>query len=316
MRLHDLDDRLVPRIAARLRALVDGAEEGRTAARRRVYGVNRSLLDPDPRSPLRRLDDRFASSGPLALLRDVPQLGLLVVSAVFLAGAGVALARSGGEQRVASTQQQIDSTAPTALGPEIGTNIDAYVAASRKRAVLVSRGSADGVYTALVSFSTYLTPKQTRLTLGQTQITKVLLHAPLPSADVLPIDVSNFLPETRKLYADIARRKAQDVAEFTKLAGSIQAQSKEEEQFKAFYLMAAAQAAREVRAYRGDCACVIAVLVRGPARELAELLSIARVRAVEIGGRDLDETLLIRPLAPEQKGIVRKIATPTAGNGA
>jgi hypothetical protein len=30
----------------------------------------------------------------------------------------------------------------------------------------------------------------------------------------------------------------------------------------------------------------------------------------------VDEALLLRPLDPDQTGIVRKIATPTGGNGA
>ncbi|MDQ6650205.1 MAG: hypothetical protein M3Z02_08830, partial [Actinomycetota bacterium] len=45
------------------------------------------------RGALRRLDDRFAARGPLALLRDVPQLGLLVIAAIFLAASALAFSR-------------------------------------------------------------------------------------------------------------------------------------------------------------------------------------------------------------------------------
>ena len=313
-RLRDTDERLVPRLAELLRAFLDGAGEQRRQARRRVSTVTQAVFE---RGPLRRLDDRYASSGPLALVRDVPQLGLLMVAVVFVAGASVALARSGGEQKAATAQQQIDATAPTALGPDVGDSIDAYVAESRKRAVLASQGSPDGVYTAFVSFTKYLTPQQARLTLGELKVTKVVLHAQLPTADVLPVSVQDMVPDIKKLATDVVRRKTQDAAEFTKLARSIQPKSKEEKQFQAFYLAAAKQATLEGMVYgSNNCTCVIGALVRGPARELAALPAIAGIRAVEIGSRQEDDALLLRPLAPEQKGIVAKIATPTGGNGA
>ena len=316
-RLRETDEQLVPRLAARLRAFLDTAAERRRRARASVSGVTGSLLEPDPRSPLRRLDDRYATSGPLALLRDVPQLGLLLIAAVFLAGAGIALARSGGEQRAVDAQQQIDATAPDALGPELGTKVDAYIASSRQRAVKVSQASPDEEYTALVSFSTYLTPQQARLTLGELEVTKVVLHAQLPTADVLPVAVEDMVRDVRKLYGDIVRRKKQDASEFTKLAASIEPQSEEEKQFKAFYVAAAKQATIEAMAYNRDCPCVIGALVRGKASELAALPAINGIRVVEIGSRVRDDdTLLIRPLAPEQKDVVKKIATPTGGNGA
>ena len=312
-RLRDTDEELVPRLAAWLRAFLDGTGERRRQLRRRIADTSAAVFE---RGPLRRLDDRYASSGPLALVRDVPQLGLLMVAVVFLAGASVALARSGGEQKAASAQAQIDATAPTALGPEIGDSIDTYIAESRKRAVLASQGSPDGVYTAFVSFSKYLTPQQARLTLGELKVTKVVLHAQLPTADVLPVSVDDMVPDIKKLATDVVRRKTQDALEFTKLARSIQPKSKEEKQFQSFYLAAAKQATLEGMVYRGSCACVIGALVRGPARELAALPAIAGIRAVEIGSRQEDDALLLRPLAPEQKGVVAKIATPTGGNGA
>ena len=313
-RLREVDDRLVPRVAAKLGTGVDAAGERRRRARARVRSAGGALFED--RGPLRRLDDRYASSGPLALLRDVPQLGLLLVAAVFVTGAGVALARSGGEQRTVSTQRQIDASAPAALGPDVGTSVDAYVAQARKRAAVVSQGSPDGVYTAFVSFSTYLTPTRARLALGELQVDKVILHAHLPTADVLPVSVTQMVPDIRKISEDVVRRKTQDATEFEKLARSITPKSKEEKQFQTFYLEAARQARQEAAAYKGDCTCVIGALVRGQARELAALPAISGIRVVELGGRKDDDALLLRPLAPEQTGIVKKIATPTGGNGA
>jgi hypothetical protein len=313
-RLRETDDRLLPRAAVTLQTTVDAAGERRRRARARVRHAGTALFDEN--GPLRRLDDRYARTGLLALLRDVPQLGLLLVAAVFVIGAGVALARSGDDQRAISAQQQIDASTPTALGPDVGTSIDAYIDEARKRAAVVSQGSPDGVYTAFVSFSQYLTPTRAQLALGELQVTKVVLHAHLPTADVLPVSVKQMVPDVKKVSEDVVRRKLQDAAEFQKLAQSITPKSKEEKQFQSFYLAAAKQARQEAAAYKGDCACVIGVLVRGQARELAALPAIAGIRVVEFGGRQEDEALLLRPLDPDQTGIVRKIVTPTGGNGA
>jgi hypothetical protein len=313
-RLRQADDRLLPRAAATLRTTVDAAGDRRRRMRRRVRHAGSALFGE--RGPLRRLDDRYASSGILALMREVPQLGLLLVAAVFVTGAGVALARSGDDQRAASAQGQIDASTPTALGPDVGSSIDAYIVQARKRAAIVSQGSPDGVYTAFVSFSTYLTPQRAQLALGELEVTKVILHAHLPTADVLPVSVEQMVPDVKKISQDVVRRKLQDATEFEKLARSITPKSKEEKQFQTFYFAAAKQARQEANVYRGDCACVIGVLVRGQARELAALPAIAGVRVVEFGGRQDDDTLLLRPLDPDQTGIVRKIATPTGANGA
>jgi hypothetical protein len=142
VKLDDLDERLVPGLAGRLRRFVDTAGERWQRAGASMRRRAAALADPAPTAPLRRLDDRFAAHGPLALLRDVPQLGLLLVAAVFLAGSGVALERSGSKSRAVQTQAA--SVAPTTLGPAPGTSIAAYIAATRKRAVAVSKMSPAG----------------------------------------------------------------------------------------------------------------------------------------------------------------------------
>jgi hypothetical protein len=273
------------------------------------------VLDPAATSSLRALDDRFASRGPLALLRDVPQLGLLLVAAVFLAGSGIALVRSGDRNR-ASSRSAAEPVIATTLGPAPGTNIATYIATTSKRAVIVSRTSPDGTYTALVSFSRYLTPEQSRLLLGELQVKKVLAHVQLPAAEVVPIPVTATLVEdVGVVFAAVSKRKVRDRKEFVNLAASITGDTKEERQFKAFYLDAAATAGKEAAAYGKSCACLFAALVRGRARDLAALPSLPGVRAVDIGNGD-DDTLQLQPLLPEQKVTVTRPVTPATGNGA
>lgn len=315
-RLRQADDRLVPRLAARLRALVDGSAARRDRGRAAVRRTTTSVLEPSASSPLRRLDDRFAARGPLALLRDVPQLGFLVVAAVFLTGSAVALERSGSADRATNARKTVEATIPTTLGPAPGSKVAAYVGATRKRAVLVSQAAPDKTYTALVSFNRYLTAEQARLLLGDLEVKKVLAHVKLPNAEVLPIPVtSTLVADVGVSFAAISKRKVRDRKEFVNLAATITGATKEERQFKAFYADAARTAALEAAAYGKNCSCIFAALVRGKARDLAALPALSGVRAVDIGGGD-DDTLQLQPLLPEQTVTVTRPATPAQGNGA
>jgi hypothetical protein len=317
VKLDDLDDRLVPRMAEKLRAFVDAAAERRSRMGQAVRHAATSVLRPSAAGPLARLDNRFAARGPLALLRDVPQLGLLLVAAVFLTGSGVALERSGNQNRADTARQQAEAAIPTTLGPAPGTQVATYLAETRKRAVAVSQVSPDGRYTALVSFSSYLTPQQTEKLLGELTVNKVLAHVKLPNAEVLPIPISTGLvPEVTAAFAAVATRKVNDRKEFLSLAGSITGDTKEDRAFRVFYTDSARTAGLEAVAYgKKSCACLFAALVKGKARELAALPSLAGIRAVDIGGGSAD-TLRLQPLLPEQTTTVTRPISPAGGNGA
>jgi hypothetical protein len=191
-----------------------------------------------------------------------------------------------------------------------------YIASTRTRARIVSQTSPDGTYVALVSFSSYLSAQQARQLLGDLEVKRVLAHVQLPNAEVVPIPVSSTLVEDVGVtFTEIAKRKVRDRKEFINLASSITGTTKEEQQFKAFYLDAAKTALKESAAYSRSCPCVFAAMVRGRARDLAALQSLPGVRAVDVGNGD-DDTLHLQPLLPEQKVTVTRPATPAAGNGA
>ena len=316
MRLDDLDERWVPRLAVRLRAFVDNMGVRRDRLAERTRNATTAILEPSAQSPLRALDDRYASRGPLALLRDVPQLGLLLVAAVFLTGSGVALDRASDRTRTSTEKASDEPEIPTTLGPAPGTKVATYIAATQKRAVIVSTTSPDHVYTALVSFTRYVTAEQAQKLLGDLKVQRVLAHVQLPNAEVLPIQInSTVVEDVGNSFTGLAKRKVRDRKEFINLAASITGQSKEEQQFKAFYLDAAATALKEAAAYGKNCACLFGALVRGQARDLAALQALPDIRAVDIGGGDVD-TLQIQPLLPEQKVTVTRPLTPATGNGA
>jgi hypothetical protein len=316
VRLDDLDARVVPRVAARLRALLDGAAQRRAAARETVQAATTTVMAPGPDNPLRRLDARYAGSGPLALLRDVPQLGLLLIAALVVAGAGVALERSGSPRRTTQSAEQLAAVTPTVLGPAPGTKVATYLAAVKKRAAAVSQAAPDGMFTALVSFDSYRTPKEAQALLGDLQVKRVLAHVQAVNAEVLPIPVTTALvADVDPALTAIAQRKLKDQKEFAALAATIAGTTREEKQFKAFYVQAAATAGKEAKIYKAGCRCLFAALVRGKARDLASLPALAGVRAVDIGGGS-EDTLQVQPLLPEQTVTVTRPITPPSGNGA
>ncbi|HVE73700.1 MAG TPA: hypothetical protein VNA30_01210 [Mycobacteriales bacterium] len=317
--LRQIDERYVPRAAALLRHGIDSARATRRTARGRVVAAWDALLAPAPAGQpgaLRRLDERFASRGPLAVMRDIPQLGLLVIAGLFLTGAGVALARSGPGNQDARQSAQSDQT-PDILGPAAGLPITPYLDEARARAAKLSREEPDRDHVGLVLLSRYLTPKDTLALLREVQVRRVYLRAQIPDqvSEILSADtMGDVESQLDDLYAETARRKTADQKEFRGLAASIEPQTKEEAQFKQFYADASLTAGKEAAAYRSGCACVFGVVVEGPARLLAELPSLSGVRGVDIAppGRALAD-LTVMPLLPENTGTVRPLPRPGGG---
>ena len=322
MSLRSLDARILPGWAAALRRTLDRGARTRHRLRLRAHRTRRAVVRPPADegafAALRRLDDRYASSGPLGLVREVPQVGLLVAAALFVTGAGVALARSGTPASAPPSVLSVPAPSPL-LGPAIGSSVDGYVAQAKARAIALSAQTPDGQYVALVSFSGYFTPAQVAALVGPLRVRRAYLRSPHSGAEpeILPVPVKDLVPDLRQAYSGLAVRKAAEQREFRKLAESIASTTKEEAQFKAFYLAAAVTAGKEAAAYRAGCACVFEVVVSGPARVLTELLALQGVRAVELAAQGADvATLRVLPLLPETKGIVKPLRTPVGGNGA
>lgn len=314
MGLKDLDARLVPRLAASLRAVLDRVEARREAAREAARLRAQALTAPKG-GALRRLDDRYAASGPLALLRDVPQLGLLFVATVFVVGTGVALALNEPETVREREQAEQEAELPLALGPDVGVAIDSHFAAARERAVALSRRDPDGRYLALVSLNKGLTPEQTGELLKESglDVRRVYLQAPVPG---LPEEIVYESPDEivsglQKIFSEIAARKAKEQQELLSTARTIEPGTPEEEAFRKLYESDARTAGQEAAAYRTGCECVFALVVEAAARELAELPALPVVRGVEVGPRDAELSALdIQPLAPREQGVVAPDARP------
>ena len=321
MRLRDLDARLVPRLAAWLRAGLDGSAGRRNLLGAVVQSRWQALLHPLPPGRLRRLDDRYASCGPLSLVRDVPQLGLLIVAAVFLAGAGVALTLNELEARGERTQGQgADAARPFTLGPAVGSSIQDHFAQVRERAVRVAEDDPDDRFLALVSLSEGITAVAAQQLADQNGLTvrRVYLRAPVSGElpEILPVQTpGDLLAALTAVYEQTASRKAEEQREFVSLADSIEPTSEEEAQFKKFYEAAARTAGQEAAAYGTSCSCVFALVVEGQARRLVDLTALPAVRGVELAARGAELTALdIQPLPPDATGVVEAPTRMTGGS--
>jgi hypothetical protein len=307
-RLREADRRLVPVAAARLRAVLDAASGGRRSALARVARPG----------PLRRLDDRFARRGPLALLAEVPQLGLLLVALLLLAGGGTVLARGGEDAAAERPAPAAVLPGPPVLGPEIGAQITQYVSTARAAAAQASQERPQEEQLALVSLTAYATPEKAREVLTGLDVRRAYLRVPAgpDPTEVLSTDVEDLVGDVRRLYTATAARKGREQQEFLGLARSITPDSPEQQRFRAFYEASARASGKEATAYRTGCACLFAVVVRAPVRVLAELPALAGVRAVELAppGATVEE-IRVRPLVPEQTTVVAALPRASVTGG-
>jgi hypothetical protein len=297
--LRDLDNRFVPGLAARLERLVD------------------RLPEPSGPAPLivrlRRVDDRWTGRGPLALLRDVPQLGAVAIAALVLANA-VTISQRVHPNRAAAKPVPTSSASPEPgdpddghLGPLLGDKVPLYVQTARDHLQRAAQGSPDGEVVAVISLRSYRTPEQVNALLPRIEVLRVFFRAPLrlPNGLVHDVEVHSLVADTRKAIAQAGAARQAEANELLRVAATIQndpAQKADQEKDAKIY-----QA--EARLLRGGCDCVFGVVVRAKLRVLVDLLS--SVRVVDAGSPsggpgDYEFTALL----PEEK------VTATAGNQA
>ena len=294
MGLRDLDDRVVPRWAARVRTVSDA-------------------LAPGPLAALRALDDRYAAAGPLRSVRDAPTAGALLAAAVLLAGAGTAswLAPATDLDPLGTS-----AAGPVQLGAPVGVDVDQHLAGQRDRVLQLARDTPSDRYLALVSVRDELTVAGTgSLVEGSAlAVRRLYVRAPVPGlAELLTVEPGAEPTGTlTALFAATAQRKEQERRELLALARSLPATSgTAPRDARTSYEAAARTAGLEAAAYRTDCRCVLAVVVEGRADELAALLGLPSVRGVEVAPRGTGlPGVDVAPLAPGTTGQVPLSAVP------
>ena len=276
-RLQDLDRRVLPTAARALRAGLDRVDRLTSRARSGARTAGRRVG---------RVEDRLTASGPLALLRDVPQIGLLVVAAVFLAGTAAAVYLDGED-----VPRTIGATSPPTpvgraqLGLAEGEPVDPYLQRASGLVEQLADRRPDGRYLALVSLDRHVPATELATLLEGTETVRVYLQAPgVERAETVEVPLAGTTAPTvlPALCTATAARKSDDARELRNLAETIEVRTPDEQAQKDDYVAEADRAAAEGAAYAGPCATAFAAVVEGEAQDLAALLERDGVRGVEV----------------------------------
>ncbi len=313
--LRDWDDRLLPRAAERL-----GASAARLSAHRDRWRARPTAAPTF--AGLRELDRRYASSGPLSVLRDVPQLGVVVIGLVLVAGAGTAVSREAASNRLVQQRTGVDP-GPTGrailpgggegagtLGPAVGDRAATYAAGAAKGLAVAEQTAPDGVRVALVSFSTYQGPEQLRSMMSGYHVVRIYLRSALggKGAAQLPFAVNGDLGVTlSESYAKAARGRADLQRSYLGYVDTLQVVAEQDRSLRDAYAALATAAGAEARAYRSGCQCVFAAVVSAAPSSLPTLRARIGVRAIQVAPAGaLLASLRVSPLLPDVTGVVQK----------
>ena len=269
--LRATDERLVPRLAAGLRAGLDRLSGARSAGT--TVPPRGGARRPAVPGALRRLDDRLASRGPLAAVRAAPQLGALVIGAVLLLGAVVALTRQDAGQEGSGAPADADSSA-------VGLPEQDYRAEARTRLDALVAQAPGGPVPALLSLSSRATPQQAVALAGGLRPRRVYLapEAPPVPQEVAVLDVRDLRPELEAAFDAEAAGTQRRVAALRAVADRIESsRTAERDQAEQAVSLAEQQAA----GWRARCACVVALVVAGLPEALRDLQADQAVRAVD-----------------------------------
>lgn len=311
MNLRELDQVWVPRMAR----AVGGWAQGLLVRRDRAQELARSV---DAES-LHRLDQRLTRRGPLAVVREVPQLGFAVIALLVFVScvtAGKFEADQQRQQNASSSTpeltpgEQVQPSDEASLGPKVGGTTGEYEAEAAQSLDAAAKDAPDARRVALVSLNRYLTPAQTVTLFAGYDVKRVFLRARAAGKEAaqLPIEVKAELgAELAKAYETTAKARKEAQKAYQGYVDTIDVTTQEEQLFKDQYVAFATSTGIEAKAYGSGCACVFAVVVESGAQGLLRLEGKPSVRAVEAAKKGLAlGALQVRPLLPEVKGVVAK----------
>lgn len=306
-RLRSLDERFVAAAAPRIAKVVDGIGAASRRSRDTAAGL---IRDVDLRN-LNALDDRYATRGPLALFREIPQLLAVVVGIVFIVGTLAAAhdlqsRQTAGQQTVQSPDGTSTSAAPLslALGPTIGKTATSYLTLAANSLDAAASQAPDEQRLALVTLSAYYRPAQAATILSGYVVQRAWVRdsAAGRQAPPMPVEVTGSLSSSlAAFYSRTAKGQSDAAAQYQQLADT----TVNDKQYKDFYEQFARLSRAQAKAFGSDCACVFSFVVSATPSQLQSLRSRPGVRSIEVAGKgarlsDLDVTTLV----PEVKGIV------------
>lgn len=271
--------------------------------------------DPTPTftERARTLDDRFARSGLLGFIAEVPQLAAVLVTLLLAISAFTVAARQSDQKPDSGTQGQTPGT-ETGADPTLalvgilpGTSVNEYVAQSQRELDKLNEGPPDASILALMTFDHYVTPAEAAKLAAPARPSRAY-YAPrvkgLPPGETAfasVVDIAVDLPAQMFAAAGQLMIRVRQNEAFAK---TIPGNTAEERVQKAEQLRDAAAWRKQAKALESKCACVFAVVVRAPARVLVGLAQRAGVRLIDPAPAGAQAALVeFRPLRPEIKDV-------------
>lgn len=309
--LATLDQRFIAAAAPRVARALDTAGE-------RVRRARESVQDIDLRD-LKGLDDRYATKGPLAILREIPQL-LAVLAGIVLVIGTIAAAHDRSTHQQTAEDQTVTTTdgdtvtagGPTSvvvLGPTVGKPANDYVALASKSLDDAAVAAPDEQRLALVTLTSYTRPQQAAGIVAGLVVQRAWVRDSGAGrlAPPMPVDVTgDAVTALRAYYGRTAKGQADAAGQYQQLADT----TTNDPTYKAFYEQFATLSRRQAQAFGHDCACVYSFAVLATPTQLQQLRTRPGVRAIEVAGRGARLSGVdITTLLPEVKGLVPNPAT-------
>lgn len=199
----------------------------------------------------------------------------------------------------------------TRVGVVQGQSIPGYVASSRDElAALLAAprtGPSPQVY-ALVTLAGYLAPDRLGPVLADVAVSEVFSRVPLPETQTQIVRIPAFRIPQDVIggMLRVAERKDQEARDYSVRGAGLTGAGERERNLRALYASGARVAQAEATAYRSQCSCVYAAVVRGAPDALDRVAVRPGVRAVDPAPevRRLDRAVFSPPL-PEQDDLVR-----------
>jgi hypothetical protein len=305
--LSSLDERFVAAAAPKVARAVDRVGD----AARRTRDTASAVVSEANLRDLNALDDRFATKGPLALFREIPQLLAVVTGIVFIVGSLAAAHDL--QSRQTADQQAVQTTgdggsslsvpATLVLGPTIGKPATSYLRLAANSLSGAAQSGPDDQRLSLVTLSAYYRPAQAASILSGYVVNRawVRVGAAGKQAPPMPVEVhGDLLTALTDFYSRTSKGQGDAAVQYQQLADTT-----DEAQYKTFYQPFATLSRTQSRAFAANCACVFSFVVTATPTQLMSLRSRPGVRCIEVAGKGAQlSNLDITTLLPEIQGVV------------
>jgi hypothetical protein len=340
--LRKIDQAVVPRVATAWRRVRRSGQALRVPRLNRVEVATDRTDRIDDRTgrsaragaaaTLARLDQRFASRGVLALVRDVPQVGIVGLAIVLVVASVVTAVRLSrpSEDNSSPDLPTVGGAHIATVGPLPGEAISSYLTAAQAALTQQAAESPRQLTYALVDFESGRTPSQVadalpgvapQLLYVRVRVSGDTKTFPSTAEELsaygalkTPVRVTRLPGDAVTAFVRLAGALDQAAGDNTTFAGTIGNSASPEELVQRDATLKDARHYRaEATALRSGCACIYAVVIYGTAETLLHILDSGRVRAIDPAspGLKLSEITWV-PLRPE----VTRTQPAGAGSGA